>query len=135
MKEQVRAVEGFVPELSLAAVWAAVYQKRPEKGRSSEVAYVSGLDKITNIEVYCFKNVGHKKPSPEFFDYILKDLGLTTGQVIMVGDNYEIDVLGANASGIRAIWFNDQNPEDRVDNMHRTVHDLRAIPKILEINW
>ncbi len=51
MKEQVRAVEGFVPELSLAAVWAAVYQKRPEKGRSSEVAYVSGLDKITNIEV------------------------------------------------------------------------------------
>ncbi len=61
MKEQVRAVEGFVPELSLAAVWAAVYQKRPEKGRSSEVAYVSGLDKITNIEVQLRKN--HSKVS------------------------------------------------------------------------
>ena len=33
------------------------------------------LDKI-----YCFKTIGHKKPSLEFFNYILNDLGLSPKQ-------------------------------------------------------
>jgi len=57
-------------------------------------------------KVYCFKTIGHRKPSPEFFDFILKDLGLPAERVIMVGDDLEADVLGARRAGLRAVWFN-----------------------------
>jgi putative hydrolase of the HAD superfamily len=85
------------------------------------------LDKI-----YCFKTIGHKKPSPEFFSHILDDLGLTPEQVIMVGDDFDNDVLGANCCGIHAIWFNEHSTEVRKSNLHRTIHELGALPGLLK---
>ena len=57
-------------------------------------------------KVYCFKNIGYKKPAREFFEYILRDLSLPPEQVIMVGDNYVADVLGARQAGLRTVWVN-----------------------------
>ena len=85
------------------------------------------LDKI-----YCFKNTGYKKPALEFYRYILNDLKLTPRSVFMVGDHYAADVLGANACGIRAIWFNEHSPEVRENELHRTIHELHALPEALK---
>ena len=82
--------------------------------------------------VYCFKKIGHKKPSLAFYQYILEDLQLTVDSVCMVGDNYETDVLGANACGLRAIWFNEHSLEMRVGGLYRTIHALRELPGCLE---
>ena len=84
------------------------------------------LDKI-----YCFKTIGHKKPSLEFFNYILNDLGLSPKQAVMVGDNYEADVLGANACGLQAVWINERTGEERKNERQRTIHELGALPGIL----
>jgi putative hydrolase of the HAD superfamily len=83
-------------------------------------------------KVYCFKNIGYKKPSVEFYQHILDDLNLTPQSICMVGDNYEVDVLGANLSGMRAIWFNEHSLEVREDDMHHTIHDLGALPDSLQ---
>jgi putative hydrolase of the HAD superfamily len=85
------------------------------------------LDKI-----YCFKKIGYKKPSLEFFQYILGDLRLAPRSLCMVGDNYEADVLGANACSIPAIWFNPHSLEERQAALHRTVHALSALPDALK---
>jgi HAD superfamily hydrolase (TIGR01549 family) len=63
-------------------------------------------------KIYCFKTVGHKKPFREFFDHILRDLGLSAENVIMVGDDYITDVLGAQQAGLRAVWFNSTSWKD-----------------------
>ena len=84
-------------------------------------------------KVYCFKKVGHKKPSFEFYQYILDDLKLTPRSLCMVGDNFEADVLGANACGIRAIWFNEHSLEERDDDPYRTIHALAALPDALKV--
>lgn len=84
--------------------------------------------------VYCFREIGHKKPSRGFFEFILKDLGLSSSSVVMVGDAYDVDVIGANRSGIRAVWFNRQSEEERVGTMQRTIHDLKELPKSL-LSW
>jgi len=81
--------------------------------------------------IYCSKNVGHKKPSAAFYQYILEDLRLTYRSVCMVGDNYEVDVLGANACGMRAIWFNEHSRELRENDLLRTIHHLSALPESL----
>ena len=62
-----------------------------------------GLDQWLD-KIYCFKKIGHRKPLPEFFAYILKDLGLPAEQVIMVGDDYVADMLGARRCGLRAVF-------------------------------
>jgi putative hydrolase of the HAD superfamily len=56
-------------------------------------------------KVYCFKTIGFKKPARQFYQAILQDLGLPPERVIMVGDDYETDVLGARRIGLRAVWF------------------------------
>lgn len=90
-----------------------------------------GLD-LELDKVYSYKKIGHKKPSPEFFQHILNDLRLTPDQVVMVGDSYENDVLGANRSGLRAIWFNWQTSEIRETVSYRTIHELGELPGILK---
>jgi putative hydrolase of the HAD superfamily len=84
------------------------------------------LDKI-----YCAKTIGHNKPSPEFFKYILDDLGLSPQSIFMVGDNYEADVEGANRCGLRAVWFNALNQENCITPMVRTIHRLNNLPAAL----
>lgn len=84
------------------------------------------LDKLLD-RVYCYRKIGHKKPSKAFFDYIMADLGIERSQVIMVGDDFEADVKGANACGIKAVWFNSRTSENREGGMHQTIHDLRQL--------
>jgi putative hydrolase of the HAD superfamily len=93
-----------------------------------------GLDKLLD-KVYCYRKIGHKKPSKEFFEYILADLGLEPSQVIMVGDDFAADVVGANKCGLRAIWYNPRTEEKHESPMHRTIHDLRSLPKTLDSFW
>jgi putative hydrolase of the HAD superfamily len=83
-------------------------------------------------KIYCFKSVGYKKPSKGFYRYIQADLKLPPHSLCMVGDNYEADVLGANACGIRAIWFNPHSLEDRQGDLHRTIHALSGLPDALD---
>jgi len=85
-------------------------------------------------KVYCYQRIGHKKSSTAFFEFVLLDLGLESKNIFMVGDNYEEDVLSANKSGMRAVWFNPRSDEKRSGNLHQTIHDLRDLNKTLN-DW
>ena len=89
-----------------------------------------GLNRFLG-KVYCFRKIGHKKPSPEFFGYVLDDLGLEASRVFMVGDDFESDVLGAVRCGIRAVWFNEHSNEARTTKSYETIHDMRSLPQAL----
>jgi putative hydrolase of the HAD superfamily len=82
-------------------------------------------------KIYCFRNLGVQKPQPEYFSAVLKDLRLEAGQVVMVGDHFDADVLGAVNSGLRAVWFNWRTEEDRHGPGYETMHDLRELPELL----
>jgi putative hydrolase of the HAD superfamily len=88
------------------------------------------LDALVD-KVYCFRRIGHKKPSSEFFKFILNDLKLNLSQIVMIGDKFENDILGANQFGIRAIWFNTQSVDSKTSNMYCTIHDLNELPNVL----
>lgn len=93
-----------------------------------------GLDKLLD-KIYCFRTIGYKKPSKEFFGYILSDLGVELSQAIMVGDDFKADVIGANNCGIRAIWYNPRSAESHESAVHQTIHDLRSLPQLLDSFW
>ena len=102
---------------------------------SDETAIWEALDRVELgsllDKVYCFQSIGHSKPAPDFFDYIVKDLGMDRRCMVMVGDEFEKDVLGANCSGIRGIWLNESSTEVKVGKMHKTIFDFRSLPEAL----
>ncbi|HNT25678.1 MAG TPA: ribonuclease HI [Anaerolineales bacterium] len=82
--------------------------------------------------IYCYRSVGHRKPSPEFFDHILTDLNLDRTQVIMVGDDFDSDIQGANRSGLYAIWYTPRSQEVKQGEQYRSIGDLRQLPAIFK---
>jgi len=66
--------------------------------------------------VFSSRDVGARKPDPAFYAAVLDALRadaaanreppLDADHVIMVGDNFDNDVAGATAAGLRAVWFN-----------------------------
>lgn len=82
--------------------------------------------------IYCHSATGHLKPSGAFFEHVLDDLGIPVSLAVMVGDDYEKDILGASRAGIRAIWLNNADDELREGPLIRTITNLRELPRVLE---
>ncbi|MFA5836259.1 MAG: HAD-IA family hydrolase [Bellilinea sp.] len=51
-------------------------------------------------------DLNKRKPDPAFFKIIEKSMGVLPSEVVMVGDSYVNDVLGAVGASWRAVWFN-----------------------------
>jgi putative hydrolase of the HAD superfamily len=133
--ESMPHAEQVLAELRIRSVLAVA----TNAADSEEAEIRAALDKVglgKHIDkIFCYRSIGHKKPSKKYFAAILADLGLEPDCVIMVGDDFEADVLGANACGIRAIWYNPRTDERHESAMHQTIHDLRSLTKILDSFW
>jgi HAD superfamily hydrolase (TIGR01509 family) len=64
-----------------------------------------GLETFIN-DIFCFQEIGFKKPDVAYFHAIIKHLDAPKSSVIMIGDSLEKDIQGAISAGIDAIWFN-----------------------------
>lgn len=59
--------------------------------------------------------LGVAKPARAIFEHAARALGVTTAEVVHVGDSRTADIDGARAAGMRAIWFGAaarERPED-----------------------
>ena len=76
------------------------------------------------------EDAGANKPSMQYFDYALRQSGADIATTIMIGDNLQTDIMGANRAGLDTILFNrwgiDPSPVPTY-----TVETLRDIMKIL----
>ena len=52
------------------------------------------------------EDVGVLKPDPAIYQQALQRLGAAPAETVMVGDNWQADVVGALAVGIRPVWLN-----------------------------
>lgn len=49
-----------------------------------------------------------KKPDPLVFQYAMNVSGTTASESLMIGDNYEADILGAKSVGMDTVFYNPQ---------------------------
>ena len=61
-----------------------------------------GLSVLLQV-VITSQEVGFNKPQPEIFQEALKQAGVKSSEAIYVGDQYQIDVVGANEAGMRGV--------------------------------
>lgn len=50
-------------------------------------------------------SVGHRKPSPKFFESIVSNWQFSPEEIVMIGDLPHKDVLGAKKLGLKSIWL------------------------------
>src|SRR5690606_35841655 len=66
--------------------------------------------------------IGWKKPSPHFFEAIVKDLEVPSSSILMVGDTLADDIEPARAAGLQAVHLN-RSGEAAADSI-RSLTDL-----------
>ncbi len=73
------------------------------------------------------EQVGAKKPNPKIFNYALKKANTSAEESIMIGDDLEVDVLGAEEMGIQSIFFNPKKVKHNID----IVHEIFCLSELL----
>jgi FMN phosphatase YigB (HAD superfamily) len=56
-------------------------------------------------DIFCYNELGHLKPSTQYFKAILYKLSLKPDEIILVGDDLENDIKSAQKNGIIGILF------------------------------
>ena len=64
-----------------------------------------GADKYFS-EIFLAKEVGYEKPDKRFFIAIIEQLNLPPSSLVMIGDNYQKDCIGAKQAGLKTVFFN-----------------------------
>jgi putative hydrolase of the HAD superfamily len=77
------------------------------------------------------ETAGVSKPDPAIFLLALNRLGCSAADAVMVGDSWRIDVLGARAAGIRAIWLNRTGAP--CPDVSAGVPEIRALEPVSEV--
>lgn len=75
------------------------------------------------------EEVGVKKPNPLVFQTALKKANTNAGQSIMIGDTFEADILGAEAVGMQALFYNYRKEE--IPTTYTLVNHLLEIKTLL----
>jgi putative hydrolase of the HAD superfamily len=79
-------------------------------------------------EIVISNDVGMKKPDKEIYLLACNRMKILPSEVVFVGDNYEIDIIGSINAGLKAIWINKFNMEIDYEN---TINELKKLIEIL----
>jgi putative hydrolase of the HAD superfamily len=77
---------------------------------------------------------GVSKPDVRIFLRALERLGVEPGATAFVGDNPEVDVAGARAAGMRAIWRRDPNRSGTVE-ADAVIDQLNDLVSLVSSRW
>jgi putative hydrolase of the HAD superfamily len=100
--------------------------------------YESDLDKIlpklalrNSFDILVAADtIGKKKPDPEIFLYALRKLKVSPSEAIFVGDEYEIDYVGANKAGLVPFLF-EAKGKRKEKTVPRGINVVHSLPELL----
>ena len=72
-------------------------------------------------EIFTPKEVNESKPAPGFYLNILKQIEIEPENAVMIGDDYEQDIVAAKQVGLWTIWYNPDRK--KIENTTFPYHD------------
>ncbi|PKP26299.1 MAG: noncanonical pyrimidine nucleotidase, YjjG family [Bacteroidetes bacterium HGW-Bacteroidetes-2] len=116
----VELLEYLKPKYQLHIITNGFEEVQYKKMKNSKIDQF--FNTITNSEM-----VGVKKPNPKIFHYALEKANTSAEKSVMIGDNLEADIIGAENVGMQTVFFNYKNqPTDH----HFSVSNLLEIKNI-----
>lgn len=89
----------------------------------------SGLDAFFEL-VITSETTGHKKPDPRIFHYAFTQLKTQAKHCLMIGDNPQSDILGAQRAGMDQVFFNPHGKPSELKPTYEINH-LRELELLL----
>ena len=78
------------------------------------------------------EDAGVNKPSLAYFDYAFRMTGADPRHTLMIGDNFQTDILGAKGAGLDVMWFNPQPEENKAtESVNYEIKHLLEIKELL----
>jgi 2-haloacid dehalogenase len=101
---------------------------KTQKNRLKHSELFPFFDSITISE-----ETGYRKPQPQIFEIALNNYkGIKKNEVLMVGDNLNADIFGANHFGIDSCWFHRTGGSPKNDiNPKYIITELMQLKKII----
>lgn len=88
---------------------------------------------ITSIDA------GHRKPNREFFDFALRNCGISTDEVLFVGNQLNTDICGGLQCGIKTVWISGDLHRSPDETMTRVqiypdyeISSLAELPELIK---
>lgn len=122
-------VESTLRELRTAGLSVGILTNLTTRVQLRKLAHL-GIDEQVDL-LLTSEETGREKPASDVFTLALARLDCRPGEVLMVGDDPEADVAGANAIGIDTALFN-ESPEG-LSGAQRPDHHLDAFADVLEV--
>jgi putative hydrolase of the HAD superfamily len=88
----------------------------------------SGIEKYFD-KVITSEMVGAKKPSPKIFEFAIEMANANIRESVMIGDNWEADIMGAKSFGMNVIYCNFDNSD--LDSAIPSLENLLEIKNYL----
>ena len=89
----------------------------------------SDLDKYF-LKIFTSEDAGAQKPDPTIFQHALNNVNASKKESIMIGDDLNVDILGAKTFGLDQVFFNPENIEHSEDITHE-IASLKELQEIL----
>lgn len=100
-------------------------------------------EKLVRLGVYPFfddvvtsESVGVEKPDSEIFNIAMERLNVTAGTSLMIGNNFDVDIVGACNAGMQAMIINSKITEEQqkiIDENSYSVKELNALIDLMKI--
>jgi len=92
---------------------------------------VDALRRVGAINYFHFfysqKELGYKKPDVRFFKEVVKQSHLIPKVCVMIGNSYEMDIVGAKKAGLTTVFFNENNLKGVFSDADYVVNKLTDI--------
>ena len=89
----------------------------------------SGLEDYFDI-IVCSEDVGKNKPSPDIFHHSMSHAKVKPEDSVMIGDDFEVDILGALSVGMQGVLFDPYKEHNHFqDNF--IIQQLDELPALL----
>jgi putative hydrolase of the HAD superfamily len=77
-------------------------------------------------------DIGFEKPDPRFFRFIIEKLRTDPANCIMIGDNYEKDIIAAKTAGMKTILFNPSDRREHFPHADSVIQGMDQLSVIIE---
>jgi HAD superfamily hydrolase (TIGR01549 family) len=139
--ETVKAHTNIFPEAqavltTLNARYALALITNTQGQRTSEthrINYFPELEKFFKLIVVAGEGEIPAKPDPEPFRRCLAKLEIAPSEAVYVGDDYRIDVCGAQAAGMHAVWIQHYSVNRSWPKVEATVPIITCLDQLLDI--
>ncbi|TGL65654.1 HAD family hydrolase [Leptospira jelokensis] len=96
-----------------------IYLTTNETLRTQLLKVQGFLPKGFRFTIITSEEVGFEKPTTEFFQYVIQKAGEDPNDCILLGDNWDDDIIGASSHGISCIHIPDMWGEgDEINEIH-----------------